>query len=185
MDVALHQLGYAATWQLNSGGGAERQARSGHYSVAPVQTFPTADGWVFVMCVTQKFWEALTQVIGRPELAKDPRFLANRDRFANRELLTSVLDEVFEAQPTEAWLKALAGVLPVAPVFDVAQAMANPFMAEAGMLRKTPHPANPGLTMMASPIKVDGDRGPQAVCPPMGADNAEVLGEAAPARSRA
>jgi crotonobetainyl-CoA:carnitine CoA-transferase CaiB-like acyl-CoA transferase len=45
-DVALHQLGYTATWFLNNGDVTERMPRSSHFSVAPVQTFPTADGWV-------------------------------------------------------------------------------------------------------------------------------------------
>jgi crotonobetainyl-CoA:carnitine CoA-transferase CaiB-like acyl-CoA transferase len=41
LDVALHQLGYVATWYLNEGHVSMRQRRSAHYSVAPVQTFPT------------------------------------------------------------------------------------------------------------------------------------------------
>ena len=28
------------------------------------ETLPTADGWVFVMCLTEKFWNALLDVIG-------------------------------------------------------------------------------------------------------------------------
>ena len=56
LDVALHQLGYVATWYLNEGHASTRQPRSAHYSVAPVQTFPTADGWIFIMCMTDKFW---------------------------------------------------------------------------------------------------------------------------------
>ena len=58
-DVALHQLGYAAIWYLNEGYTPERKTRSAHFSVAPVQTFPSADGWIFVMCLTDKFWQAL------------------------------------------------------------------------------------------------------------------------------
>ena len=58
-DVALHQLGYAATWYLNEATSSTRLPRSAHPSVAPVQTFPTADGWIFVMCMTEKFWHAL------------------------------------------------------------------------------------------------------------------------------
>src|SRR4051812_30394875 len=73
-DVALHQLGYAAIWYLNEGYTPERQTRSAHFSLAPVQTFPTADGWIFVMCLTEKFWSALLDIVGRPELATDPRF---------------------------------------------------------------------------------------------------------------
>ena len=39
-DAALHQLGYAAIWYLNEGYTPERQTRSAHFSVAPVQTLP-------------------------------------------------------------------------------------------------------------------------------------------------
>jgi crotonobetainyl-CoA:carnitine CoA-transferase CaiB-like acyl-CoA transferase len=177
LDVALHQLGYAGAWQLNSGGGAERQPRSGHYSIAPVQTFPTADGWIFVMCITQKFWEALAMTLGRPELVDDPRFRRNADRFANREVLTEVLDAEFRARPTAAWLEVLAGVLPVAPVRGLAEALENPFLAETGMIQTTPHPARPDFRVLASPIRVDGARPQLGPCPPLGADNAAVLGE--------
>src|SRR5215469_18752069 len=74
LDVALHQLGYVATWYLNEGLVSTRQPRSAHFSVAPVQTFPTSDGWVFIMCMTDKFWGELLAAIGRTELASDPRF---------------------------------------------------------------------------------------------------------------
>jgi crotonobetainyl-CoA:carnitine CoA-transferase CaiB-like acyl-CoA transferase len=182
LDVALHQLGYAATWQLNAGGGAERQRRSGHYSIAPVQTFPTADGWVFVMCITQKFWEALTRALGRPELAADPRFRLNADRFANREALTGILDDEFRRRPTSEWLQTLSGLLPVAPVYGLAEALANPFLAETGMIQELSHSAKPDLKMLASPIRIDGRRPLFEPCPPMGADNGQVLGEPAAAR---
>jgi crotonobetainyl-CoA:carnitine CoA-transferase CaiB-like acyl-CoA transferase len=181
LDVALHQLGYAATWQLNAGGGAERQARSSHYSIAPSQTFPTRDGWIFVMCITPKFWEALLRVIGRPELADDPRFKTNPDRFANRNVLTEILDVEFLKRTTAEWLQALSGVLPVAPVYGLAEAMANPFLTETGMIQQVAHPACGQLKVLASPIRVDGERATFTVCPPLGADNAEVLGEPAPA----
>ena len=36
-----------------------RVPRSAHLSLAPVQTFPTADGWIFIMCMTEKFWLSL------------------------------------------------------------------------------------------------------------------------------
>lgn len=60
-DAALHQLGYAAIWYLNEGYTPERQTRSAHFSVAPVQTFPTSDGWIFVMCLTDKFWNSKSE----------------------------------------------------------------------------------------------------------------------------
>ena len=175
LDVAVHQLGYVATWYLNERHVSTRQRRSAHYSVAPVQTFPTADGWVFIMCMTDKFWAELVNAIGRPELALDPRFAAQASRQANRDALTEIIDHELSQKPTEHWLAKLNGVLPVAPVLDLAQALENPFLVSTGMIRDTPHPAKPDMRTLANPIKIDGKRLEQTVCSQLGADNAEYL----------
>ena len=67
-DVAMHQLTYPGLWYLNEGDVSARAPRSAHLSLAPVQTFPTRDGWIFVMCMTQKFWESLCEATGRRDL---------------------------------------------------------------------------------------------------------------------
>jgi crotonobetainyl-CoA:carnitine CoA-transferase CaiB-like acyl-CoA transferase len=130
----MHQLGYAAIWYLNEGHVPERQTRSAHFSVAPVQTFPSADGWIFVMCLTDKFWNALLGVIGRNDLNADARFSSQAARAGNREALTATLDAEFRKQPTAHWIKVLGGVLPVAPVYDLEQALENPFLRANGMI---------------------------------------------------
>jgi crotonobetainyl-CoA:carnitine CoA-transferase CaiB-like acyl-CoA transferase len=175
LDVAVHQLGYVATWYLNERHISTRQPRSAHYSVAPVQTFPTADGWVFIMCMTDKFWGELVKAIGRPELMSDPRFATQASRQANRDALTGIIDHELSQQPTGHWLAKLNGVLPVAPVLDLAQALENPFLRSTGMIRDTPHPAKPDMRTLANPIKVNGKRLEQKACSPMGADTAEYL----------
>ena len=175
-DVALHQLGYVGTWFLNTGEAATRQPRSGHFSVAPVQTFPTADGWVSIMCMTEAFWRALLKVLGREDLALDPRFTDIPARFAHRGELTAALDAEFKRHRTDHWLTALGGVLPIAPVRDVGEALTNPFVQAVGMVQTVPHPADPALKLMASPILIDGERSAVGVCPPLGADNKSLLG---------
>jgi crotonobetainyl-CoA:carnitine CoA-transferase CaiB-like acyl-CoA transferase len=177
LDVAIHQLGYAATWYLNDGLHLSRQHRSAHYVLAPVQTFPTADGWVFIMCMTDKFWLELADAVGRPDLKSDKRFNTLSLRHVNRDELTEILDREFRKQPTRFWLDKLNGVLPVAPVLDVAQALDNPFLADTQMIRNVPHPAKPGLRALANPIKINGKRLEQSVCSPLGADNAAFIGQ--------
>jgi crotonobetainyl-CoA:carnitine CoA-transferase CaiB-like acyl-CoA transferase len=179
LDVALHQLGYAATWYLNDGLHLSRQHRSAHYALAPVQTFPTADGWVFIMCMTDKFWLELTDGVGRPDLKSDKRFNTLSLRHINRDELTEILDREFRKRPTRYWLDQLNGVLPVAPVLDIAQALDNPFLADTQMIRNVPHPAKPGLRALANPIKINGKRLEQSVCSPFGADNAAFIGQPA------
>jgi len=174
-DAALHQLGYAAIWYLNEKHVPERQSRSAHFSLAPVQTLPTSDGWVFVMCLTEKFWSALLGIIGRPELAQDPRFSTAKARNENRDPLTAELDREFRKQPTSHWLKVLGGVLPIAPVYELDRALDAPFVRDR-MVSNVPHPARRDLRLLSNPIKINGQRLSQKVCPPAGADNATVLG---------
>jgi crotonobetainyl-CoA:carnitine CoA-transferase CaiB-like acyl-CoA transferase len=174
-DAAMHQLGYAAIWYLNEGHIPERRTRSAHFSVAPVQTFPSADGWIFVMCLTDKFWNALLGVIGRTDLNADARFSTPAARAGNREALTAALDAEFRKHPTAHWIEALGGVLPVAPVYDLEQALENPFLESNGMVASVPHPERPDLRVLANPIKINGKRLSQQVCSAPGADNAEIL----------
>jgi crotonobetainyl-CoA:carnitine CoA-transferase CaiB-like acyl-CoA transferase len=174
-DVAMHQLAYSAVWYLNEGDKAERLPRSAHLSQVPVQTFPTADGWVFVMCMTEKFWRMFCDVIGRPDLPEDQRFATADRRRENRDALTPLLDAELRKRTTEHWLGLLAGKVPVAPVYDIAQALDAPFTRRTGMVRSIAHPARPELRVLANPLKIDGVRLEQRACASLGADNASVL----------
>jgi len=80
------------------------------------------------------------------------------------------------------WLDKLNGIVPVAPVLDIAQSLENPYLAETQMISKVPHPAKPDLRALANPIKINGKRLEQSVCPPLGADNAALVGQ--PSRQR-
>ena len=177
LDVALHQLGYVATWYLNEGHTSIRQPRSAHYSVAPVQTFPTSDGWLFIMCMTDRFWGELLNAIGRTDLASDPRFATQALRQANREALTALIDAELKRESNAYWLKKLNGVLPVAPVLDLAEALDSPFLQSTEMIQTVAHPAKPAMRVLANPIKINGERLSQTPCSAYGADTAAYVGE--------
>lgn len=89
-DVAMHQLTYPATWYLNEGTEVLRRNRSGHPSVVPCETFPTADGHIFIMCILPKFWVALCEGLGLPDLATDKRFATQPDRSSSRDALAEI-----------------------------------------------------------------------------------------------
>ena len=177
LDVALHQLGYVATWYLNEGLVSTRQPRSAHFSVAPVQTFPTSDGWVFIMCMTDKFFGELLSAIGRTEFASDPRFATSALRQANRDALMEAIDGEMKQQSTAFWLKKLNGVLPIAPVLELPQALDSPFLQATEMIHTIGHPAKPGMRVLSNPIKIDGERLSQTPCSSYGADTASYVGE--------
>jgi crotonobetainyl-CoA:carnitine CoA-transferase CaiB-like acyl-CoA transferase len=176
-DVALHQLTYPGNWYLNEGHRTERMPRSSHPSAVPVQLFRTGDGWIFVMCMTEKFWHALTLQVGRDDLASDARFSTPVERRRNRDALTALLDEEFSRGTTREWLDRLQGVLPAAPVYDLPQALDNPYAHDVGMVRTLPHPARPDFRVLANPIKLDGQRLPARPAPALGEHTDALLRE--------
>lgn len=174
-DVALHQLTYPGSWYLNAGLETSRLPRGSHPSATPVQLFPTRDGWIFIMCMTDKFWGNLLAEIAREDLATDPRFATVTARREHRDALTGVLDEVFRKETTAYWLERLRHQLPAAPVLTLPQALDNPFAKSIGMVRGQPHPDMPAFRALANPIKLDGLRLPQRPAPKLGADTDEIL----------
>lgn len=174
-DVALHQLSYPGTWYLNEGTRTERLPRSSHPSATPVQLYRTRDGWIFVMCMTEKFWRALLGVLERADLAADPRFATMEARRAHRDALTGVLDAEFARDSTAAWLSRLQGLLPAAPVHDLAQALDNPFLARLGMIQQVAHPQRADFRALANPIRLDGARPAARAAASLGADTAAIL----------
>jgi crotonobetainyl-CoA:carnitine CoA-transferase CaiB-like acyl-CoA transferase len=176
-DVAIHQLTYPGTWYLNEGDVSPRVPRSAHLSLAPVQTFPTADGWIFIMCMTQKFWLELCKAVGRDDLLSDPRFPDPGTRARHRAALDQALDPTFKTRTTAQWLATFNGVLPAAPVYRLDQALDSAFAMATGMVSSVPHPAKGELRVISNPIRIDGERLDQRACSPLGADNETYLSE--------
>ena len=95
-DLALHQTSYPASWYLNGGIVTERLPRSSHPSTAPNQLFQASDGWIFVMCMKESFWQRLLVAIERQDLADDAHFATMDDRVKHRDDLTEALDPTFK-----------------------------------------------------------------------------------------
>lgn len=175
-DVALHQLSYPATWYLNEGHRTERLSRSAHPSTVPCQVYRTADGWVMVMCMLEKFWQIFVEGIGNPAWAAEPRFANFASRRDVREELTVLVDAILSTQPSAHWTQLFAGRIPIAPVLDIAQALDNPYVRDVDMLQDVEH-AKGTQRLLRNPIKLDGQRLSGAACPPLNADADALLRE--------
>ena len=176
-DVALHQLTYPGTWYLNHGIETGRVARSAHPYNTPVQLYKARDGWIFIMCMTDKFWQLLLERSEHTELADDPRFNSMAGRAENRDALTEVLDEIFQTQATDHWFERLQTYIPVAPVYDLPNALDNPFVASIGMMQTMTHREFGEYRGLSNPIKIDQQRLQTHCGAGLGADNQEILGE--------
>ena len=176
-DTAVQNLSYVATWYLNQGHKQGREPRSAHPSLAPSQLYRTKDGWIFLMCNKAKFWPALCEAIGEPDLATAPEFRSFADRLKNRAALTERLDRALGGRGTADWLRIFAGKVPAAPVNDLAAALVNPFLNERGMIWDVPHPERRDFRLLGTPITSPGETPPKHPAPPLGRDTEAVLGE--------
>jgi crotonobetainyl-CoA:carnitine CoA-transferase CaiB-like acyl-CoA transferase len=177
IDVALHNTSYLATWYLNEGVVTGRLPRSAHPSLTPCQLYRTRDGWIYIMCNKEKFWPALCAKLGRPEWSADERFRMFPDRLRNRDTLTEMIDREIATRTTQEWLERFAGVVPAAPINDLAQALENPFVTEHGRLQTLPHRSRGSYRMVAPPVRCAGEEPPARPAPALGEHTESLLRE--------
>ncbi len=174
-DVAVHNLSYLATWHLNANVNPAREPRSSHPSLTPSQLFRTGDGWIFIMCNKEKFWPILAAKIGRPELADDPEFCTFKDRLANRDKLTAILDKALGEKSTADWMEVLGGLVPAAPVYDVAQALTSPFFQERRCVADFQSEESGDIRMLVGPVRLSNEAAATKSAPGFGADTDDIL----------
>ncbi len=176
-DLALFNLNYPATWYLNAHAVQRREKRGAHPSLVPSQLYRTKDGWIFVMCNKEKFWGLLVRALGHPEWADDPRYASFAARLDRRDEITEILDSEFSRKTTSEWLEALSGLVPVAPVNDVAQALDNPFVAERGAIQDFEYADGRTARLLANPLRFPDTELPRRAAPALGADTDALLRE--------
>jgi crotonobetainyl-CoA:carnitine CoA-transferase CaiB-like acyl-CoA transferase len=176
-DTALHQILYLGTWYLNGSHVTRREPRSSHPSLTPSQLYKTKDGWIFIMCQKEKFWRILCEALGRSDWTIDPDFATFAGRLKNRARVTAALDEALSAKTTDEWMKEIAGRVPAAPVYDVAQALDNDFAREQGRIVEFHHPVHGAIKGIASPIRVSGAELPTEAAPTLGRDTDALLAD--------
>ena len=179
-DIALNCTCYQGLWFLNDGFVAGKQPRSAHTTQAPSQLYRTADGWIYIACLSQKFWELLCKKISHPELIEDERFRTNEDRLKNRQVLTDVLDGIFSSKSTKQWLELLSGTIPCAPVDGIRQTFENPFVRNSGKIITVPYDKSSKRTqveLIAPPFSFDRKVFTSfKIGPRLGEHTAEILG---------
>jgi formyl-CoA transferase len=106
------------------------QARTGNRSprTAPRNAYRTSDDrWVAVSGGTQQIADRMFAAIDRPELSDDPRFGDPRSRTSNSDALDEMFEAWFGAHTLEQVLERFeAAQAPIAPVYDIAQILADP-----------------------------------------------------------
>lgn len=177
-DVAMHNLAYLATWYLNGGHHTGRAPRSAHPSLVPSQLYQTQDGWIFIMCNKEKFWPILADKMGHPEWSARPEFKTFKDRLANKSQFNETLEAEFIKDTTKNWMKKFEGIVPAAPVYDVAQALDNPFVHSRQGVINALSPDGLSVAGVAAPIRCPGESVPANAAPGLGEHTHVLLKQA-------
>jgi formyl-CoA transferase len=124
LDMTLYDCGMAllhpqaANYFLND----KRPAGTGnpHPNLVPYDKYPTRTVEIFIASGNNGQFRKLCELIGRPELADDPRFGDNGKRNVNRADLTKILAEAFADQDgDELSMRLIRNGVPAGPVLPV------------------------------------------------------------------
>src|SRR4029453_7131369 len=109
-ETALMWVSYQASGYLGSGEVPQPQG-SGTAMIAPYQALPSADGYVMIGAASDGLYARLTEALGVPELARDPRYADNPSRVTRRKELVETLSARTRTLHTRHLLHRVAGTV--------------------------------------------------------------------------
>ena len=123
-------------------GDAPRRVGNRGFNPSPTAaTFQASDGLILLGANTQKQFENMCQVLGRPELAKDPRFIDAHARIDHEAELLAILKPLFAGRTAEAWEAAFnAADVPAGALRTIDQITRHPHVAQRGLTASFPLP---------------------------------------------
>jgi crotonobetainyl-CoA:carnitine CoA-transferase CaiB-like acyl-CoA transferase len=186
VDCSLLAMGTWATSFTIAGAaafGLERFPMGGGRAASPnplVNTYRTSDNRFLSLVILQadRFWPELVQVIGRPNLEKDPRFVDSKARNENKDACVAALDEAFAARTLEEWKEVLKAVKFVwAPVQTSGDIMRDPQVVANGYIRDVVGSDGNTFKLVAAPLQFDESPPDIIRAPQHGEHTDEVLQE--------
>jgi crotonobetainyl-CoA:carnitine CoA-transferase CaiB-like acyl-CoA transferase len=94
-----------------------------HPSIAPYESYPTADSPMVIAVGNDRQFRACANVLGCPEWADDPRFASNPARVEHRQALYDAMCVQLRVKGAEEWFTSLtAAGVPCGPIHDIAGA---------------------------------------------------------------
>lgn len=160
-------------------GQSPRRRGNAHPTICPYESFEAEDGWINVGAANDKFWRLLCGALEREDLTADPRFRRAADRVTHREHLKTILDPIFLERPRHHWMTLLrkAGV-PCGAIKSVGEVCETPQLVERGVIRTVDHPSAGTVHYVASAIRFNNEKPPDARRPPsLGEHNTDVLAD--------
>ncbi len=187
-EALMKFIDYNITWMHTAG--RERQ-RTGVYdpAVFPYTYIRCKDGHTFIAAYNDDAFESLAHIIGRPALAKDPRFRTGPDRTKaeNEKALHAILEEWAASRTADAILREIedytskksgpGAAVVTGRVNRPLETLAEENWRLRGCFAQVLAPPYGELLLAAPPWKMSGTPPRiKSACRPPGADNEDVYG---------
>ncbi|MEX0953714.1 MAG: CaiB/BaiF CoA-transferase family protein [Rhizobiaceae bacterium] len=176
LEAMAEWMGFPMYYAMDGQTPPERNGAR-HATICPYGPYETGDGTIFLGIQNEREWRFFAaDVLGKPELAGDPRFNSGELRTTNRDLLEPIIADALKKLSTEQARASLdAAGIGTARVNDMAGLWNHPQLEARGRWREFGSPAGPlpGL----SPITGDGWEPKLAPVPALGEHTDAILAE--------
>jgi len=178
LDVSVALLANQAMNYLTSGRVPQRTG-NGHPNIQPQDVFACQDGHLALVVGNDQQFERMCVVIKQPDLASDPRFMANEGRVTNSPALNALIQRALAEDTIATWAERFdsAGV-PCAPINSIPQILDDPQVRHRAMVVRVPHASGGQVPLLSSPLRFGEAELPVPRAPPLlGQHNAAVLAD--------
>jgi formyl-CoA transferase len=150
-----------------------------NFTAAPSGTFVTQDGYINIAANQQDQWEAVCDLLGVPELKRDPRFQERDTRKKNRSELTPLLEAKLREKSTAHWVEALnAKGVPSGEILSLEAALDAPQIRHRNTIRTVREEGIGDLKLFSLTAHFEKTPGDVATAPPrLSAHTNEILEE--------
>ena len=185
IDLALVDV--QTSWLVNEGtnylmsGQTPIRRGNQHPNIVPYQVFVVSDGHVIVAVGNDAQFGRFCEILGLPQLARDPAYATNQMRLVNRDDLIALLTPVVAANAKDDLIAAMErNGVPGGPINTLPELFASDQVAAREMKISMPH-ASAGkgtVDLIGNPIKFSKTPVQYRRAPPTcGGDSDEVLDE--------
>jgi crotonobetainyl-CoA:carnitine CoA-transferase CaiB-like acyl-CoA transferase len=180
LEATLATMGWVVSNWLIAGVIPEPMGNE-NMTASPSGTFQTAAGRLNIAANKQEQFEKLCELIGRKELARDPRYANREDRKKRRYELKADLESALKLKSATEWsdLFNKHGV-PAGEVLSIPEILEHPQITERSLIKR--FQTVPGIDREISVVRsgfrlATGDPDPASPPPSLGADTQKILGE--------
>lgn len=154
LDAVAALLTYQASFVFAAGSAPHRMGNR-HPSIAPYDTFPSADGDFVLAVGNDDQFARVAALVREPGLAADPQFATNAARVTNCDALRAILVRAFASRRRNDLLRDLtAAGVPCGAVRTVPEALVDPQLTAREMIVPLEHATAGPIRVLGTPLKL-------------------------------